>query len=183
MKFFPIAAAALALAVGGGARSAVTVIGGGLAEECSKAALAGRSDREAMDLCDKALESEDLIGRDRAGTLINRGVLKLRRRAFAEAKSDFDAAIAMDPMIGEGWINRGAMYVGEKQYRQGLDDIDRGLKLGVTEPEKAYFNRALAYEGLDDEKSAYLDYQQALALKPGWELPERELLRFTVTRR
>ena len=41
----------------------------------------------------------------------------------------------------------------------------------------------MAYEGIDDEKSAYLDYQQALVLKPGWDLPKQELLRFTVTRR
>ena len=61
--------------------------------------------------------------------------------------------------------------------------MNAALRLGVREPEKAYFNRALAYEGLDDEKSAYLDFQQALTLKPGWALPEHELLRFTVSRR
>ena len=42
---------------------------------------------------------------------------------------------------------------------------------------------ALAYEGLEDAKSAYLDYQQALTLKPDWQLPQQQLLRFTVTRR
>jgi len=64
-----------------------------------------------------------------------------------------------------------------------LADITKGLALGVKQPEKAYFDRALAYEGLDDEKSAYFDYQQAVTLKPDWPLPQRELLRFTVTHR
>jgi Tfp pilus assembly protein PilF len=76
-----------------------------------------------------------------------------------------------------------AVFVGEKRFQAGLDDINNALRLGVKEPEKAYFNRALAYEGLDDEKSAYLDFQQALTLKPGWELPEHELMRFVVSRR
>jgi len=53
----------------------------------------------------------------------------------------------------------------------------------VREPEKAYYNRALAEEGLDDEKSAYVDYQQALVLNPDWDPPRQELLRFTVTHR
>ena len=100
-----------------------------------------------------------------------------------QARADFDAAIALEPKLGEGWVNRGALSISERRYQEGMDDINHGLQLGVKEPEKAYFNRAVAYEGLDDEKAAYLDYQQALSLKPDWALPQRELLRFTVTRR
>ncbi|MEO8813555.1 MAG: tetratricopeptide repeat protein [Caulobacteraceae bacterium] len=176
-------AAAAGFAVSGGAQGAVSVLGGGMAEACAKAAIAGRSDPPSMSECDTALDSEVLAPSDRAGTLINRGVMKMRRGAFEAAHVDFDAGIAMAPKMGEGWMNRGAMFVGEKRYKEGLADIDRGLALGVKEPEKAYFNRALAYEGLDDEKSAWLDFKEAETLKPGWALPQRELLRFTVTRR
>jgi lipoprotein NlpI len=161
----------------------MSVLGGGLAEACSKAALADRADAVSLATCDNALESEDLDSHDRAGTYINRGVMRLRRDEFELARADFDAAIALAPTIGEAFVNRGAAFVGEKRYEAGLADINSALRLGVKEPEKAYFNRALAYEGLDDEKSAYMDYQQALALKPGWALPEHELLRFTVSRR
>ena len=59
----------------------------------------------------------------------------------------------------------------------------KGLDLGTNEPAKAYYNRAVAYEGIDDEADAYQDYQEALVLQPGWDLPKQELLRFTVTRR
>lgn len=168
---------------GGPAAAAISVIGGGMAQACSDAALAERSDPASIALCDTALDTEELNDHDRAGTLVNRGVMKLRRDEWESARADFDAAIAIAPTIGEAFVNRGAAFVGEKRFQAGLDDINRALQLGVKEPEKAYFNRALAYEGLDDEKSAYLDYEQALTLKPGWALPEHELLRFTVSRR
>jgi len=176
-------AAGLIVATGGTAYASSIVLGGGMAEACSKAALADRSDLSSIFLCDSALDTEDLDNHDRAGTLINRGVMKLRREEFEPALSDFDAAITLVPKLGEAYVNRGAAFVGERRYQAGLDDINMALRLGVREPEKAYFNRALAYEGLDDEKSAYLDYQQALTLKPGWALPEHELLRFTVSHR
>ena len=173
----------LALAGAAPSRAATIILGGGQAEACSKAALADRSDPASLSLCDMALESEDLDVHDRAGTLINRGVMRLRRDEFELARVDFDAAIALSPGTGEAYVNRGAAFVGEKRYQAGLDDINAALRLGVREPEKAYFNRALAYEGLDDEASAYLDFQQALSLKPDWPLPAHELLRFTVSRR
>ena len=171
------------LATAGPAAASMTVFGGGLAEECSHAAIAGKSDPNSILTCTLALGSENLDKLDRAGTLINRGVMKLRRSAFEEARADLDASIALVPTIGEAWVNLGAISVGERRYQVALDNISKGLTLGVKEPEKAYFNRALAYEGLDDEKAAYLDYEQALTLKPGWSLPQKELLRFTVTRR
>jgi len=171
------------MAVAGPAVAAVTVFGGGMAEDCSHAAIAGKSDPASILSCSLALGGEDLDRIDRAGTLINRGVMKLRRLAFEDARADLDAAVALTPTIGEAWVNLGAVSVGEAHYQAALDDLDKALALGVKEPEKAYFNRALAHEGLDDEKSAYLDYQQALALKPDWEAPKHELQRFTVTRR
>jgi lipoprotein NlpI len=173
----------LALAGAGSSRAAMIILGSGEAEACSKAALTERSDPQSIQQCDAALQSDELDSHDRAGTLINRGVMRLRREEFELARADFDAAIALAPSVGEAYVNRGAAFVGEKRFQAGLDDINNALRLGVKEPEKAYFNRALAYEGLDDEKSAYLDFQQALTLKPGWELPEHELLRFTVSRR
>lgn len=183
MRMYLGIAAILALAASGSAKAAITVLGSGEAQACYRAALSGKADADAITSCDVALETEPLDKKDRGGTLINRGVLKLQRRQYDAARSDFDAGIALIPTTGEGWIDRGATYVAQKRYQEGLDDLDKGISLGPKEPAKAYFNRALAHEGLDDEKSAYLDYQQALALKPGWDLPQKELLRFTVTRR
>jgi tetratricopeptide (TPR) repeat protein len=168
--------------VAGPTWAAVTIIGGGQAQACYQAAKAGKSDKDSENACNSALDSEMMMPSDRGGTFINRGVMRLRRGEYEAAHADFDAGIALIPDVGEGFINRGAMYLGEKRYKEALVDLDKALSLGLHEPAKAYFDRAIAYEGLDDEKSAYLDYQEALVLQPGWEAPQHELLRFTVTR-
>lgn len=178
-----LAAGAGLLAIAGASQAAVTVLGGGMARQCSEAALGGESATKFDDICTMALETELLSLRDRAGTYVNRGVLKLRRKEFGPAQFDFNRAIETKPDVGEAYVNRGAAAVGARRYAEGLADINKALELGVEEPEKAYYNRALAYEGLDDMKAAYFDYQKAVELKPEWEAPKKELARFTVERR
>lgn len=175
--------AAAAFALAGSAQGAVTVIGGGLAEACSKAAISGQSGVEFEDVCTAALETEFLKARDRAGTYVNRGVFKLRRMNYEAAHRDFNRAISLKPDIGEAWVNRGAALIGQRRFAESLEHINKGIDLGVEEPAKAYYNRALAHEGLEDAKSAYFDYQKALELMPTWSAPREQLARFTVTTR
>ncbi len=175
--------AVLAISAAGHAQAAVTVIGGGMAQACSDAAIGGENDLKFQDVCTQALDTEFLNQRDRAGTYINRGVLRLRRGSYAEATSDFDQAVRIKPDMGEAYVNRGAASLGQRLYAESLPDINKGLELGVLEPAKAYYNRALAYEGLDDPKSAYFDYQKALEINPEWDAPRNQLVRFTVSRR
>ena len=177
------AAAIAALLVGGAARASVTVIGGGLAEACSKAALSGKSGVRLEEPCTEALDKEMLNSRDRAGTLVNRGVLKMRRLNWSDATLDFNEAARIRPDMGEAYVNRGAVAIGEHHYAASLPDLNTGLQLGVEQPAKVYFNRALAYEGLEDSKSAYFDYQKAVELSPDWDAPKNELIRFHVERK
>jgi len=166
----------------GGAMASTLVLGGGAAKDCSVAAIDGRADKTSVLLCTTALETETLSFRDRARTYVNRGVLQMRQRDFSTARADFDAASRIDPELGEAWVNRGAAYVGEERYSDALGQIDKGLALGVKDPEKAWFNRAMANEGLGDLKSAYRDYSKAAELDPQWDAPKRELMRFSVKR-
>ena len=177
MDWAPLAAVAV-LMIGTEARAAVTVIGGGQAEACSKAALTGKIGAVSEKICTLAIETEMLSARDRAGTYVNRGVLKLRRQAYEAAAKDFDVAVGLEPNMAEAYVNRGAASIGVHRFAESLPDINKALELGVEEPAKAYFNRALAYEGLDDVKSAYLDYRKASELSPDWEAPKNELVRF-----
>lgn len=177
------AALVAALAVGTEARASVTVIGGGLAEACSRAALSGKADVRFEETCTEALDKEMLSNRDRAGTLVNRGVLKMRRLNWTAATRDFNDAVRIRPDMGEAYVNRGAVLIGEHRYAESLPDLNKGLQLGVEEPAKVYFNRALAYEGMDDAKSAYFDYQKAVELSPDWAAPREELVRFHVERK
>ncbi len=177
------AGAALALGLVGAAGAAVTVMGDTDAQGCSQAAFHDRGDLSAIQQCNSALTDPFLDRRDQAGTHINRGVIYMTRGDYTAARADFNEAISIDGAIGEAWVNRGAVAILEKRYQDGISDINKGLALGTEEPAKAYYNRAVAYEGIDDEKSAYLDYQQAVTLAPDWDLPKHELLRFTVTRK
>ena len=177
-------AAGLAIAVLTPASSlaATTVFGGGMAEACSKAAIRGEVDIQYEKVCTESLQTEFLETRDRAGTFVNRGVLRLRRARYDDAIKDFDDAVRLWPELGEAFVNRGAALVGRHQFAEGLVDINKSIDLGVDEPAKAYFNRALAYEGLDNLKPAYLDYRKALEISPEWDAPKKELARFSVSK-
>jgi tetratricopeptide (TPR) repeat protein len=173
---------AAALTCAGAASASTLVIGGGAAKDCSIAAINGRSDRASVTTCTLALETETLSFRDRARTYVNRGVLQMRQRDYVRAVSDFDAASEIDPNLGEAFVNRGAAYVGTKRYGEGLTQIDLGLALGVKDPQKAFYNRAIAHENLGDVTAAYRDYTKAAELDPDWDAPKKELTRFTVKR-
>lgn len=181
-RFLAMLATGAALLCAVEARASVTIIGGGDAEACARAALTGKSDVKFEVLCTSALQTEFMDTRDRAGTYINRGVLKLRRLNWDAAMADFDSAVRIKPDMGEAYVNRGAALIGQHKFDTGLADINRGIQLGAEEPAKAYYNRALAYEGLGDVKSAYFDYQRAVELSPDWAAPKEQLVRFKVSR-
>ena len=111
------------------------------------------------------------------------GVLKMRRLNWTDATADFNEAARIRPNMGEAYVNRGAVLIGVHRYAESLPDLNKGLQLGVEQPAKVYFNRALAYEGLEDSKSAYFDYQKAVELSPDWAAPKNELVRFHVERK
>ena len=176
------AAFATAMACAGTAGASTLIIGGGAAKDCSNAAIDGRKDTASVTTCTLALDTETLSFRDRARTYVNRGVLQLRQRNYDGAVSDFDAASKIDPNLGEAFVNRGAVFVGTSRYGEGLSQIDQGLALGVKDPEKAYYNRAIANENLGDVTAAYRDFSKAAELAPNWDAPKTELARFTVKR-
>ena len=174
-------AAAAALALAGEARAAVSVMGGGFAEACAHAARTGLVTNKTEDICTAALDGELLTARDRAGTYVNRGIIKLRAKAYDAAIADFNTAIRYKSDLAEAYVNRGAARIGVRHYAESIADLTQALDLAVPEPEKAYYNRAVAYEWLDNEKAAYFDYKKAIELAPDWDLPKDQLTRFTVS--
>ena len=178
-----IGAIVLWAGLAGAANAAVAVIADTSAANCSRAALAERADETSLQFCNEAIDQGALNKDDLTRTYVNRGAVLMNRHDYRAARADVERAIQLDPSVGDAWMDRGAIDIIEHRYADGIADTTKGLALGVSEPAKAYFNRAVAYEGVDDEKSAYLDYQQATQLEPAWELPKQELLRFTVTRK
>jgi tetratricopeptide (TPR) repeat protein len=161
--------------------AASSVIGSGPARACYEAAKAGRTELSALLDCETAISSQELGARDRAATVVNRGVIHLLRRDSGKALADFDRAIAWRPDLGEAYVNRGAALILRGDFAGAVASINRGLELGAEDPHEAYFNRAIARERLDDIRAAYEDYRRAAELKPDWALPRQELARFTVT--
>jgi tetratricopeptide (TPR) repeat protein len=150
--------AALAL-VATAASAQVTVFSGAAtqATACSLAARHANASPVTIQTCTQAILSEPLSARDLAGTHVNRAVLY---------------------MVGADWSR---VLIAERRYAEGVLEIDRGLGLRPEEPERAYYNRGLAKERLDDVKGAYYDYLKAAELAPTWAAPQEELKRFSVS--
>jgi len=165
------------------AQQNVLSVGASNARRCMEAAFAGSTARAAVEWCNQALSQEPLRPADRAGTLVNRGVLLMNRREYTAAEADFEAAVALRPESGDALFNRGTVRVAQGRAREGVEDISRSLELGLREREKGFYNRAVAREALSDLAGARLDYLEAARLKPDWPLPRRELARFSVARR
>ena len=169
-----------ALLTAGQARAAVTVFANDSAKACYMAAKYGDPAQNGLDDCNTAITGAPMSDHDLAGTYVNRGVVYMVHGEYRPAQSDFEAALKLDDSLGEAYVNHGAALIAQRRYAEGIADIDRGLPLAPEEPEKAYYNRALADEALDNIKAAYLDYLKAVQLKPTWAPPQAELARFTV---
>ena len=174
-------AAVLAAALALPASASVVVLGGGLAHDCFIAAASGSDSRDARETCTKALDHEGLTAQDRAATLVNRGILFLRSGAAERALRDHDLAIRIRPELAEAHLNRGGALLVLGRDEEARDSLDTSLRLEPAQPEIAHFNRALARENLGDVRGAYEDLKAALALKPDWELAQREFKRYRVT--
>lgn len=160
----------------------VTVIGGGLAEDCYIAVKADtRPGRDSEQVCTQALENETMTRKNRAATYVNRGIVRMRLEAYDRADQDFTRAAALKDDLGDIYVNRGVLKFYQADYQGAIDAINTALELETSEPHVAYYNRALAKEELDDLTGAYFDFLAASELEPEWELVQRQLDRFSVS--
>lgn len=162
-----------------GAASAYVLAIGGLAGACYQDARDEVRSLDAIDNCNGALAS-GLGVRDRAATLVNRGIIHMNRGDYDRALEDFDEAIATQPNLAEGHINRGAALLAQDNYADAITAINRGLELEPEEPARAYYNRGVAHEELSEIRAAYDDYRRAADMAPTWAPPRTELARFRV---
>jgi tetratricopeptide (TPR) repeat protein len=166
----------------------LVIMGNSQARACSdhavKVSEGKMSPNFAVETCTEALNVENLTPYETAATHNNRGVVRmgmLDEAAFAI--EDFDAAARIEPELGESYVNRGSVLMREDRFADAIVELDRGIALGLKEPWKAYFNRAVSKEAVGDVPGAYADYHRALETKPEWPPAMQELARFTVRRR
>jgi tetratricopeptide (TPR) repeat protein len=163
-------------------QAAITVLGTGMASNCYQAAEFGGDPRAGVVTCTGALD-ESLSVYDRAATYVNRGILEARTEESKSALTDYDTGLRLRPDLAEAYIDRGATNIAIHHYAAALQDIDKGISLGARQPEVAYYDRAMAHEGLGDNLGAYKDYQKALELKPDFALAADQLTRFHIVRK
>lgn len=175
-----IAAAATALAAET-MSAQVFVIGNGLGGECfQKTKNAYASFRAADDVCTRALREQAMTRPNRAATYVNRGVLRMRAGKYDAALSDYSEALSLQPELGAAYLNRGAAYIHQRDFQSALAPLNRAIELESDDLFAAYYNRAIARENTGDVAGAFEDFNTSLELKPGWELAERQLTRFSV---
>ena len=175
-----LAAAATALAAET-ASAQVFVIGNGLGGECyQKTKNNTGSFRAADDVCSRALREQTMTRTNRAATYVNRGVLRMRAGKYAAALSDYSEATRLTPDLGAAYLNQGAAYIYMQDFAAAIGPLNQAITLESEDLFAAYYNRAIAKENTGDVSGAYYDFQESLALKPGWDLAERQLSRFTL---
>jgi tetratricopeptide (TPR) repeat protein len=163
-----------------GAQAAETVIGGGAAQSCYEGADKGLSPHEYIPICNMAL-IDILTPRDRAATLVNRGILKLASKDAKGSYADFNAGLSLRSDMAEGYVDRGASLIMLRRYDEALAEITKGISMNAKRPQLAYYDRGLANEALGNIQAAYEDYKQAQLIDPNFEEPGNELKRFHVT--
>jgi tetratricopeptide (TPR) repeat protein len=180
MKLTPLAIVLAAMPCA--AAASVIAVGGGNARACYEAAEAQNITAHSLNICDRALAEEALVANDRAATLVNRGIIRMRRGSLAQAEADFDAALVLNSAESEAWLNKAVLYARYRDSRDALPFVAKALELGTRHPEIAYFVRAMAYEDSGNIPAAYRDFQRARNLAPKWHEPAAELARFQLRR-
>jgi len=170
-----IIAAAIVFAVTPAYAQSVTIFGGNSdAQECyMQTKLPGGS--SGVQYCNRALNSNALSERDKAATLVNRGILYNHLRRYAEAEADFKAALEVDADSGEAYINWGNTKIFLKDFEAAKADYTKAIDMAaqginVKDLHAAYYNRGLAHEALKDLKAAFEDFVEAERLKPEWSM-------------
>jgi tetratricopeptide (TPR) repeat protein len=134
---------------------------------CSRAAGSSDASDRAVETCAEALRYR-LNRENRIVTLINSGVVQLRRGDYAAAVAFYDEALRLDPDHAVALFNRGAALTHAQRYGEAVATLTRALGLGVSEPYKAYYYRGEARRALGDVNGAIEDFQTALTIAPDW---------------
>ena len=151
------------------------------AAACSAAANDQADLRQGIGWCDTALA--DPVMNHRAALLMDRGVVRVRLGDNAGALADYNAAIALNPQLGDAYVSRAGVLIAMKRYDEARSDVAQGMALGASNMHAAFFSRAVIEEESGDVRAAYRDYKQALAIKPDYWAAQRELARFKVVTR
>lgn len=181
MRILTLFAAGFCAAAMSSASAQVLFLGSGLGKDCyDKVLLNSMPNEDDEQVCTRAIQSRTLNKRNLVATHINRGIMRMRMNNFDQSLEDYAVAKELSPDFGAVYLNEGAALVSMGRHDDAIDALNRAIELETQDVFAAYYNRALANEILGNDSKAYFDYRKALELRPGWDLPTRQLERFTV---
>ncbi len=96
---------------------------------------------------------------------VKRGVVLATSGDYAGAVAAFDAALAIDPAVAGGWMNRASARARAGDPKGALEDFERALELAPDDP-MLLVNRAGVRAMLNDFDGALADLDRAVALAP-----------------
>ncbi len=137
----------------------------------------------AIDTCTVALDTFNMTSDERAGTLVNRGIIRMLAKQPINANLDFDGALEINPNLAEAWLNKGVNDFRTGDSASAMRYADRALALHTNRPAVAYYVRGLANEDTGNLRAAYNDLQNARRIEPQWQDPSAQLARYQVVRK
>jgi len=161
--------------------SQVLTIGNGIGQDCYYAALHNPQPRESHErICNEAIEATSLNRRDLAATHTNRGIIRMRMSNYEGALEDYTAARKLRPDLGAVYLNEGAAMIGAGTPQEAIAVLQKALELETQDPHSAHYNLGLAYDLTGNVTEAYYAFKKALELRPDWDLPKKQLERYSV---
>lgn len=145
---------------------------------CSKAAAGAGDLAQGLDYCTTALKDPVMV--HRAALLSNRGIIEARLGDNPGALADYNAAIALNPELGDAYVSRAGVLLMLKRYDEAVSDANRAMQLGTSNMAAAYYSRGAAEDERGQYDAAYRDYKQAVSLKPDYTPAVMQLSRFKV---
>ena len=172
-SFFPLLVTTLLFCTGT-AFAQISVTGNSHARQCYFEAA---SDGASSDSCDKSLQGEMLVGRDRAATYVNRAVVQTNAGNWRAALRDLERAESLRPDLGEIYASRGNVFFYQSRHEEALAEYDRGIATGMKQLHAAHYDRGLALEQLGRIPEAKEAYRQSIVHAPEFDLAKARLSR------
>lgn len=92
------------------------------------------------------------------------GALYMKMGDYAAAEEHLTLAVQLDPNNYKAWSNKGALHLRQGRVADALDALNRCLAL--NEYPKAYFSRAMLYQGTNKPDLAIADANKVLESQP-----------------
>jgi tetratricopeptide (TPR) repeat protein len=146
--------------------------------QCYRAAADGTALKDGLDHCNTAVI--DPLMNYRAETFVNRGIIRYDMGDRKGALNDFGLALDYNPSLGDAYLNQALVLVAEKRPQEAMAAINKGIALGATSLQVAYYSRGEIEDDAGHYAQAYRDYRHALMIKPDYAPAQRQLERFKV---